>query len=847
MAAATDASWVSRDSRMELAFAKTLAHTRLAAQKRELRGASSESRHRLSTLAEESGTDVESHSSKTSSGRNIAQSLARNAGGLDEEDSELLEDFENFEASPTKSGDESAENGTHMRRGQEIVETRSAKSNVLRTMTCFLKQPRMKNAGHRGTIGGTVPWHKDSRALRELRKLDPDSLFVKSLMADHVRLQWDSDSRIIRVTNLPSEVLVLDLIDQFLPMQIMGNVMIVASMKKHSKHALPSGLHIRGNLLLMTEFDEEGDFTNPAQISLPNSLYVGGNLMLLNIEVLRWGSPIWIGGDFAVREAMPWLVELPAFAELGGTLDCRGCTMLRELPKLVEHFNTILLDGCTSLETLPVALASVQGDLSLVGCKALKSLPDYLIVEGGLYLQNCTSLTALPSLLTVIGDVNLQGAIRLNRVPVNINLCGGKLDLRDCISLRRLPLAPFERKRSRRLIVDARGTSIDPVTCKVLRSIETDTVKFQLDPSAFMSSTLPSQDSQSGDVTDQLGNDHTTDPSSETTNPRRRETQVLLEMQNIESVCSVTDALELFGMQDIALERHIDYAYHRDVIEFLKLLASSLENRVPELRKLLKRRLRDVLEIAANDDVAREEILLRIVDSVDTCVDKPIWALGQMELVAALAHARGNRTQLRVLGRGVMRLGIVHKHAAIVLNASDLDVDDVCVYLKFELALRDALQLPVSPHAMEWDQYVNIDPHEIAAARAEAIGITDEAFENWLEEWPPWQTQLRSEAIVPYESLKSPELSMDINLADATDLYGEPILDPVLVLPDIANPWSYKELCTHWVRTGMDFSNNVISPSQFLPRVQKLRQRDLSKQSSFKRRLSKRMSQFGTA
>ncbi|GBG28337.1 U6 snRNA-associated Sm-like protein LSm1 [Hondaea fermentalgiana] len=724
-------------------------------------------------------------------------------------------------------------------RGRTLRESAGASARALkRAMACITAQSTARPSTRRMSIGAGPAGR--AMVARELRKLPPDSVLRRSLEASNVTLHWLANRGTLRVSLPFEEVLVVDLVENFPRMIVRGNALILVPGAQRSRRTstsraepsppprIPSGLYVHGNLVIMTEISPEGEFLDPAPLQVPERLHVGGSLMLLNIDVKDWGANIRIGGDLAVREGGHRLTELPEFAELGGALDCRGCRLLEKLPSNLEHVESLYLEDCSSLESLPDSLARVGGELCLAGCSRLSKLPDYLIVEGNLDMRSCTSLTTLPNLLTVHGNTWLQDAWSLTKIPVTANFQGSKLDLRGCSSLRRLPVVALEKQRRKTLHVDVRATNLEPDSYEVLQSIETDVLKFSFDASVLTllensrranttdfeprrSATGTSRSASTGSVTGtasgklmaqsqgheaRLGatamrpNSKTSKKNSDQAVPKpRRKTQCLREVGDLNSINTIEDALALFGAEDIELAPFVENAYVRDIIEFLKLLASSLENRVPDLRESLLERLRDVLETAATDEVAREEILMRMADAVDTCVDKPVWALGQMQLVAALAHARGDRTALRKLGLGVMRLGVVHQHASNLLNLSDLDVDDVCVYLKFELELRDDLGLPVSPRAMEWEQYVDVTPEDIEAARAEALAITDADLDVWLLSWAPWQEQLRGEAVVAYEDLKVPDhkLRIEADAATATDLLGDAISDPVVVLPDVAN------------------------------------------------------------
>ncbi|GBG34266.1 Importin subunit alpha [Hondaea fermentalgiana] len=251
----------------------------------------------------------------------------------------------------------------------------------------------------------------------------------------------------------------------------------------------------------------------------------------------------------------------------------------------------------------------------------------------------------------------------------------------------------------------------------------------------------------------------------------------------------------------------------RGVLVFLSKLRISQEFQNTSMQTGLARRVMDGLETLCSDEFAREEIIARMVDSVDTCGDKPIWALNQISLVSRVAHARGNKEELRKVGRGVMNLDIVHEHVRRVIDKfvkRNGGVDDVCVYLRFEIELREDLDLPVSAQDMIYSTYVQIDKADLEAARTACKEVDDEAFEVWLSAWPEWIREERREFAdeTDWAELDQEELSRNSLRDSLTNLFGDPVEDPIRLLdpdhPGKRPVWSLKDLLRHWVATGMD-------------------------------------------
>jgi len=106
------------------------------------------------------------------------------------------------------------------------------------------------------------------------------------------------------------------------------------------------------------------------------------------------------------------------------------------LPKNLTQVNgDLMLIECENLKSLPNNL-TVNGDVVLYGTKNLKGLPGGLKVKGSLHLLNI-SITELPQDLEVGSTINLSGSL-IKKLPENL-IVNGKLNLEDCKKIRSLP------------------------------------------------------------------------------------------------------------------------------------------------------------------------------------------------------------------------------------------------------------------------------------------------------------------------------------------------------------------------------------------------------------------------
>ena len=103
--------------------------------------------------------------------------------------------------------------------------------------------------------------------------------------------------------------------------------------------------------------------------------------------------------------------------------------------------------------------------------------------------------------------------------------------------------------------------------------------------------------------------------------------------------------------------------------------------------------------------------------------------------------ARGDRVALKALALRIMRLNVVHEHAKRKIAKLSF-VDDVCVYLRFEIELQKKLDLPVCASTMIFYSYIPISEEELLLASNEAEDIDDQQVEAWLTNWSEWQRQV---------------------------------------------------------------------------------------------------------
>ena len=479
------------------------------------------------------------------------------------------------------------------------------------------------------------------------------------------------------------------------------------------------------------------------------------------------------------------IITLPEGLKVRQGLYLRGCTSLTTLPEGLNVGGNLVLSGCINLTVLPEGL-HVGGFLDLSNCTRITALPEGLKVEGYLYLKGCTSLTTSPERLKVGKSLSLDGCTNLTALPEGLKV-GRNLSLGGCTGITALPECIFEWgpalwEHSDIHDIYLGGSGISEETLDWLCNQDFPYLRFHVDRS--------DQDA----------------PISNSFQSLKEAIQFWIK----ESKLDESDDLVSNG------EQQLSQFQQTSVISFLSRLQGAKEFGIQDRKQSLAKRVVEMLDILLSstaDTLTKESMIVRMSDSLDACHDKPIWALNQMHVTVEIAKAREDKEQLKELAKRVMRLNIVHKHAKDCCDKLSF-VDDVCVYLRFEMDLMNELDLPVSATAMHFPNYIKIEQQDIEKAKKEALNITNEEFESFMKEWSPWQRQQRKEAVenVTIDSLPKSSKRRSISGRLET-MIGEIATDGV-ILGD--SQYSLSDLKKHWMETGMDFNNIPWSIDDFL-------------------------------
>ncbi|CAK8997723.1 Pre-mRNA-processing factor 6 (PRP6 homolog) (U5 snRNP-associated 102 kDa protein) (U5-102 kDa protein), partial [Durusdinium trenchii] len=526
-------------------------------------------------------------------------------------------------------------------------------------------------------------------------------------------------------------------------------------------HNLPENLNCGMHLSLSFVHENE-----PCRLeTLPASLCVRG-MVAVHTESLTHLPEQWTVGALDLCDCAN-LIALPRGLVVETDLDLSGCFRLRYVAPDVKVGGNLSLAACTGLLAYPPAFTHVFGTLSIAYLGSIFELPEEMVVEGDLVAAK-SGLMALPADIRVDGQLDLKDCTELSKLPDEMRHWGPD------------PMSGAPHK------IFVSGSGIIGEELDRWREIDAPNLKFYTGTRGIHNHDVHFRTPEALDPFQELA-------------------------EAVSFWEAATEDADNAGKVSIqVLHDKVGRVNERGVLTFLSKLREAQEFQYDELRPGLAARVVEALELLCNSgDESREEILVRMGDSVDNCADKPVWALGQLTLLGLVARARGDRTKLRDLGRRVLNLSIVHEHVSRKLASLGV-VDDVTVYLRFEIALRSDLDLPVSSLAMLFPNFIEVTQAELDAAREEASAVSEDHFEAWLADWEEWQRQERFELAVELKwgDLPSQSTSIINRLDGVMDLSGQPLQDPVVLDGSV---WSLADLLRHWVATGMDLNNLVRS------------------------------------
>ncbi len=468
-----------------------------------------------------------------------------------------------------------------------------------------------------------------------------------------------------------------------------------------------------------------------------------------DLELIGWSrltslpDQLTVHGDLEIVDCSG-LISLSDTLSVLGSLTIAGCTNLRflsdhlsvtedltifscnNLISLADHIDSqgnVHLNDCRNFFRLPDHF-TVQGNLYLDDCTSFPSLPVHLSVQGVLRLCNCSSLTTVPSTLTVHGDFNIYHCRGLISIPEHLNI-HRHLRLCHCSNLTSLPNSIVQwgscSDGSVR-IIDLTNTGLSDAVIESLRECVATGIVFYFSQ-----------------------------------RPAKPEIQFT----------SIEEGLQFWGnLAEVnQLQQLVFTEYADQVCSFLSRLTATEEYQNQQTRICLANRVIDVFSSMSLDTEIKGKAVDLIYHGLASCDDRIIDAFNQIELMIEVHNLeKGNFTEedLRVLGKRFLLLEMVNEKAKEHVQSLSF-VDEIEVYLAFQIALADRFNLPVKTRNMIFRGCA-----EITDAQIEQIGdqieaeFSDEKLETYLLSWSPWQKFIRESKIPAYESLPfDPELKLD--------------------------------------------------------------------------------------
>ncbi|MGH2613591.1 MAG: NEL-type E3 ubiquitin ligase domain-containing protein [Rhabdochlamydiaceae bacterium] len=400
-----------------------------------------------------------------------------------------------------------------------------------------------------------------------------------------------------------------------------------------------------------------------------------------------------------------------------------------QFPSPFTSERTLNLANRHDLIALPKELRLVKGSLFLYKCTNLITLPQGLVVEGTLTLSDCISLTTLPTGLVVKGDLELEGCTNLVTLPEDLQV-EGSISLRGCINMTTLPswitkLSPLLNGNTR--IIDLTGTGLSQATINRLIN------EIKMSPSSRTTFHFSREASTSKRIFTTLDK--------------------ALEFWKKETNCSDLSVLSI----------EIQAEHLPSVLTFLSQLTVTAEYKNLKTRVVLAQRVIQAFNWMAKNTTIQGRALDIIYHGITTCDDRIISALDEIELMVnihELENAVFSEEKLRQMGKSYLFLEMVNGKAGE--HAKTLTwVDEVEVYLAFQIGLGDRFSLPLSTRKMIFKNYAQVTDEQLAQV-GNVINqeYTEEKLDQFLLSWSPWIRHKRRISVPVYDELPSVELQV---------------------------------------------------------------------------------------
>jgi hypothetical protein len=375
-----------------------------------------------------------------------------------------------------------------------------------------------------------------------------------------------------------------------------------------------------------------------------------------------------------------------------------------------------------------------------------------LTVGGDLFLSYCTGITSLPERLTVGGSLTLSGCTRLTSLPEELTV-GGSLFLSRCTGITSLPnwittLGPLADGNTRSILLD--GIGLSEALLNRLRETPAPGIQF------YFSNTT----------------------SVPTANFPNLDTALTFWVKKANETTLINPPITIDS--EMAL---------RNVLTFLSRLTETADYKNSQTRPVLAKRVIEAFSLMAENEFIKGRAFDLIEEGLTSCDDRIISALEEIELMVLLhkiENTSHTEAELRALGKSFLLLEMVNEKAKAHKNTLTW-VDEIEIYLAFQIGLAEKLNLPVKTRDMIFRGCAQITDAQINQAGVAVLTeCTEEKLNNFLKSWSPWIEHQRKNGPVPaYEDLPIIERKLESGeicpimqeIPEKPVLYGKTVYD----------------------------------------------------------------------
>jgi hypothetical protein len=537
---------------------------------------------------------------------------------------------------------------------------------------------------------------------------------------------------------------------------------------------LPSKLTITGDLII----NSCNNITNiPANLTVVN-LYIE---KCQNLTTLA--SDITIQNQLSITEChikeLPDNLELQSLEITDSNIELKdnitihknlalfSCPNVSQLPKFSDTTENITLMYCGNI-SLPSL--TVKYNLTIEHCD-IHTIPEGMVIGANFFLTSCPYITSLPNKILISGDLKID----------------------RCNALISLPEYWFANIPQSLPFIDKKQHSITLINS----SIPEIAIK------KYYRQYLP------------------------------RNIHIVQEQDfNIPITLKTNKKLEnliAFWLQIIAEENNINItnitiAEIKDLLLFLQKLINTRDFLNKSTRKKLATEVVYILQLLNKDDAMREDILAVINDAVASCEDRVLLRLADIIFLPLLKQAEhqsivdATGTSLKILAKQKLYADEITQYAIdyaeeIYRRNSSLGrtepIEEIEFILDFKVKLRDKFNLHFTNRSMNYSGISNLQSSDADTAyKIINARVTEDYFNNYLQNWEPWKKHQRRWTLKEYNSLNKYNYKVNIDedsYCILTSVNKKEIIDPIIYNNEI---YSYAGFCEWYINTGTNPLNS---------------------------------------